>query len=282
MSTATRVYGLTALAALAGAVALHLGVMAGHLAWWPALVRLALFGWITGFILAVSHHAMPVFLARDFPRPAAATAAAALFAATTAFAAIVDLAWPARAAWASAAQAVGGALFVANVVALVLRGRPRPAGPPPAPSAAQRQIDRLASRATSAAGGALPLALGLLAASEAGWLAPPWRLASEHLATLGWILGMVVGVGYHILPRASGRPARGVAMVRTQLALQCAAVALIVPALGFGWPRLFALGAALAAASLILFAAVIWPTLAGAARDGAAGRIAPGSIVVRR
>lgn len=282
MSAATRLYAAAALAALAGASALHLGVMAGQQAWWPALVRLALFGWITGFILAVSHHAMPVFLARDFPRPATTTAAAALFAATTAAAAAVDLAWPARAAWASAAQALAGALFVANVVALVARGRPRPGGPPPAPHPGQRQVDRLASRATSAAGAALPLSLALLAATEAGWLAPTWRLASAHLATLGWILGMIVGVGYHVLPRASGQPLTAVAAVRAQLVLHAAAVALAVPALGLGWPRLFALGAALLATAMILFIAVLWPTLARARRAGPPAPIAPSAIEVRR
>jgi len=282
VSTATRVYGLTALAALAGAVTLHLGVMAGHLAWWPAMVRLALFGWITGFILAVSHHAMPVFLARDFPRPAATTAAAGLFAATTAAAAAVDLGRPALGTWASGAQALVGALFVGNVVSLVARGRRRPVGPPLPPGGAQRAVDRLASRATCAAGVALPLSLGLLAAAEADRLAPSWRLAAEHLATLGWIVGMVVGVGYHVLPRASGRPVEAAAPVRAQLALHGAAVALMVPALGFGWPRLFALGAALMAASLGVFAALMWPSLAAARRPGPPAPIAPASIEVRR
>lgn len=282
MSTATRVYGLTALAALGGASVLHLGVMAGHLAWWPAMVRLALFGWITGFILAVSHHAMPVFLARDFPRPAATHVAAILFAATTAAAAVVDLGRPALAAWASGAQALVGALFLGNVVSLVARGRRRPVGPPLPLGGAQRAVDRLASRATSAAGAALPLSLGLLAATEAGWLAPAWRLAAQHLATLGWIVGMVVGVGYHVLPRASGRPLQAAAPVRAQLVLHAAAVALMVPALGFGWPQPVAVGAALMAASMGLFAALIWPSLAAARRPGPPAPIAPASIEVRR
>lgn len=279
MNAATRVFGLTALAALAGAVALHIGFMAGQLAWWPALVRLVLYGWITGFILAVSYHAMPVFLARDFPWPALSTAHAALFALTTAAAAVADLVRPALSAAAGMAQAFVGALFVTNVLALLLRGPRRGMGPQ-SMAPVQRRVDRLASRATSAAGAALPLSLGLLAAADAGWLAPTWRLAAEHLGTLGWVLGMVAGVGYHVLPRASGKPIRAIGPVRAHLVLHGAAVALMVPALGAVWPNVFILGAVLMAAAMAVFGWALWPSLAPP--DAADGLIAPSRIEVRR
>lgn len=279
MNTATRLCGLTALAGLAGAVALHAGFMAGWLAWWPALVRLVLYGWITGFILAVSYHAMPAFLARDFPWPALSTAHAALFALTTAAAAAADLVRPSLSALAGLAQAAVGALFVANVVALLVRGKRRGMGPQPM-APVQRQVDRLASRATSAAGAALPLSLGLLAATDGGWLAPTWRLAAEHLGTLGWVLGMVAGVGYHVLPRASGKPIRAIGSVRVHLALHGAAVILIVLALGAGWPNVFVLGAVLMAAAMAVFGWALWPSLAPVPPSD--GLIAPSNIGVRR
>lgn len=280
MSTATRVFGLTALAALAGASALHVGVLGGQQALWSPMVRLLLFGWITGFILAVSYHAMPVFLARDFPSPALSTAHGALFALSTAAAAAADLARPALLPWTTGLQSIVGALFAANVVALLAIGRRRPMGPPQVPLPPQRQVDRLASRATSAAGAALPVSLALLAATEAGWLAPSWRLAALHLATLGWVLGMVVGVGYHVLPRMSGRPIRTVGPVRAQLAVHALAVVLIVPALGRAWPSVFVAAALLVVLAMVLFAAAVWPSLAVPRRPGAP--IAPGAIEVRR
>lgn len=280
MNTATRVCGLTALAALAGAAVLHVGFMTGQLAWWPALVRLVLYGWITGFILAVSYHAMPVFLGRDFPWPALSAAHASLFALTTAAAAAADLFRPSLSALAGAGQAAVGALFAANAVALLVRGPRRPMGPQLLPVPVQRRVDRLASRATSAAGMALPLSLGLLAATDAGWLAPTWRLAAEHLGTLGWVLGMVAGVGYHVLPRASGRPIRAIGPVRAQIALHGVAVALIVPALGAGWPNVFIAGAVLMVAAMAVFGWAMWPSLAAVRRGD--GLIAPGAIEVRR
>lgn len=279
MSTATRVFGLTALAALAGATALHVGVLAGEQVLWAPMVRLLLFGWITGFILAVSYHAMPAFLARDFPWPVLSTSHAVLFALSTAAATAADLARPTLVPWTTGLQAAVGALFLVNVMALVFRGRRRPTGPS-VTLPAQRQVDRIASRATSAAGAALPAGLALLAAADAGRLAPEWRLAAVHLSTLGWVLGMVVGVGYHVLPRTSGRPIRSVGLVRLQLAVHALAVALIVPALGWGRPDVFVAGGLLMALAMVLFAAAVRPSLAVPRRPDAP--IAPGSIEVRR
>ena len=119
----------------------------------------------------------------------------------------------------------------------------------------------LAPDATKAAGICLPLALLLLFAAQLGGSAAQWALAAEHLATLGWMMLMIVGVAYHVLPRFSGCGTRGPAWARAQLLIHVGALALIVPALGFGWPRGFALGGCLMALALGLFAWTIWPTL---------------------
>ncbi|HEU5101712.1 MAG TPA: hypothetical protein VFU22_21970, partial [Roseiflexaceae bacterium] len=149
--------------------------------------------------------------------------------------------------------------FLFNVVQLLRRGAPRPRAPMP-PIAGQPLIDRLGTQATKASGVCLPLALGLLLASRLGW-SGEWALAAEHLAALGWVMLMIVGVAYHVLPRFTGVAVRGVSWARAQLACHLGALLLMVPALAFGWGMLFALGGMLMAGALGLFAWTIWPTL---------------------
>src|SRR4051812_34342256 len=67
MIGSTRAFLLFALVALPSAAALHLLALLGIPGAWPALVYLALFGWITAMIVAVSYHTMPVFSGHDFP-----------------------------------------------------------------------------------------------------------------------------------------------------------------------------------------------------------------------
>jgi len=95
-----------------------------------------------------------------------------------------------------------------------------------------------------------------------GVLGAGWLLAAEHLAVLGWVMLMIVGVALHVLPRFSGHALRGRAWARVQLVCHCAGLGLIVLALGFGWAALFATGASLMALALGLFAATVWPALA--------------------
>lgn len=80
MSAATRGFAAAALVALIAAAALHLAVMAGIARLWPAYVGLMIFGWITGMILAVSCHTIPVFSGRSFPSPRIGLVHAGLFA----------------------------------------------------------------------------------------------------------------------------------------------------------------------------------------------------------
>jgi len=152
-------------------------------------------------------------------------------------------------------------VFVANTILLFLRGARRPQGHPTPPIAGQSLVDRAGTNATKAAGICLPLALLLLLAVYWGWIGGEWALAAEHLAVLGWMMLMIVGVAYHTLPRFSGYGTRGPVWVRAQLLSHVGALALIVPALGFGWTRGFALGGFAMALALGLFAWAIWPTL---------------------
>lgn len=54
--------------------------------------------------------------------------------------------------------------------------------------------------------------LGLAAILGIAMLWDPWLLAlrfvHSHLNMLGWVSMMIFGVGYHVLPRFSGRPLR--------------------------------------------------------------------------
>jgi hypothetical protein len=150
-------------------------------------------------------------------------------------------------------------LFLLNVVQLLRRGVSRRRAAAPA-IADQPQIDRLGTQATKASGVCLPLALILLLASQLGW-SGEWALAAEHLTALGWVMLMIVGVGYHVLPRFSGVGVRGVGWARAQLVCHISALLLMVSALAFGWGWLFVVGGVLMAAALGLFAWTIWPTL---------------------
>jgi hypothetical protein len=105
------------------------------------------------------------------------------------------------------------------------------------------------------------MALFLLLANRLGWISGAWVLAAEHLAALGWIMLMIVGVGYHVLPRFSGYATRGAFWARAQLGCHLLALVLIVLALGFGWPAAFAAGGLLMALALGLFAWTIWPAI---------------------
>ena len=262
MTTSTRAFVIASLIALPAAATLYLLVLLGASAAWPAMVHLTIFGWITGMIFAVNYHTMPVFAARDFPRPRLIWAHWAAWVAGAALAAAGILGgWDALAALGLALELGAALLFAANTVLLFRRGVSRATRPLPPPIADQPLVDKVGTQATRGAGMSLPLALLLLLANRLGWLSGAWVLPAEHLATLGWLLLMIVGVAYHVLPRFSGRGTRGPAWASWQLRAHYAALALMVPALGFGWGRLFAASGLLMTLALVLFAWTVWPTL---------------------
>jgi hypothetical protein len=285
MTRSTRAFVIAGLIALPSAALLYLFSLLGVSGAWGAMVHLTIFGWITAMIVAVNYHTVPVFSARDYP-----------------FAWLIwahFIAWGVGVVLATAgllvgyAYAVSGGLslqfaaaiiFSANTILLFLRGPRRAQPPSPPPIASQPAVDRLGTYATRGAGVSLPLALLLLLVVRLGWLSGAWVLPAEHLATLGWLMLMIVGVAYHVLPRFSGSGIRGATWVRAQLVCHFGALALIVPALGFGWPRVFATGGLLMALALGLFAATVWPTLRAIRAQPASARmatIAAGQVTVQ-
>jgi hypothetical protein len=262
MTTTTRLFIATSLAALIVAALLHLLVLLGVWRVWAALIHLMLLGWITGMVFAVNYHTMPVFAARDFPHPCLTAAHWAVFTSGVMLVTVGSLgAWSTFTSIGLLLQYVAALLFVANTVLLFRRGARRTNGPPTPPTPDQKCVDRIGTQATKSAGMCLPLALLLLLAQQLQWIGGAWVLAAEHLVTLGWIMSMIVGVAYHVLPRFSGRGLRGTAWARIQLLCHRIVLVLLVPGLGFGWTRAFALGALLMTAAIALFAWTIWPTI---------------------
>lgn len=264
MTPSTRAFLFTTLAALVAAALLHLLVLYGVDYLWPAMIHLALFGWITGMIISVNYHTMPVFAARDFPHPRLLWAHWATFTTgiTLATAGLV-VSWDLLTTAGLLVQLGAALLFVANTVLLFIRGPRRSYRPPVPPVPDQPRVDRLGTQATKSAGLALPLALLLLLLVRLDWLSGNWLLAGEHLATLGWVMLMIVGVAYHVLPRFSGRGVRSPAWARAQILCHQAALILIVPALGLQLSLLFAAAGVLMTAAISLFAWTIWPALHG-------------------
>jgi hypothetical protein len=253
--TSVRAWFAAGLLALLAAAALHALALLGMGAAWAVMIHLTVFGWITALIVAVRYHTLPVFAGSAFPAAWPAWVQLALTAA--------GLACVAAGAWAAglALQLAAALVFAANTALLFARRRRgAPAGlRPPIPGL--ERTDRVGLAAASAATASLPLALGLLLAARVGALRGEWWLAAEHLAALGWVMLMIVGVAYHVLPRFSGRGLRGLAWARAQLACHLAALALIVLGLGLGQPQAFAAGGALIALAMALFALTIWPTI---------------------
>jgi hypothetical protein len=264
MISSTRAYLIAALIALPAAALLHLLALLGMGRAWPAMVYLTLFGWITGLIYAVNFHTMPVFSARDFPYPRLIWAQWSAWCAGVALAATATLAaWRAVEAAGLLLQLIAALIFSANTILLFVAGPRRPHRPPPPPIADQPRVDRIGTQATKLAGLSLPMALLLLLARRLEWISGSWLLAGEHLAALGWVMLMIVGVAYHVLPRFSGVGTRGPAWAGIQLLCHVAALAVMVPALGFAWAWAFAAGGILMTLALGLFAWTVWPTIRG-------------------
>ena len=266
MTPMTRIWLWTSLVALLGAAMLHLLYLLGVSSVWPALIHVMLFGFITAMIVAVNYHLLPVFGARTFPYPWLIGVHWGAFSAGVLLATVGWVAaWPVLISSGLALQLAAALVFATNIVLLFVRGVPR-AQRSPLPFPDQAPVDRLGTHATKSAGLCLPLALLLLLAQHLGLIGGSWVLAAEHLATLGWIMLMVTGVAYHVLPRFSGRRIRGLRWARAHLCCHIVALVSIVVALGSGLPRVFALGGALMAIALALFARTVWPTLVAVQR----------------
>jgi hypothetical protein len=261
MSRYARAFLISALAALLVAAVLHLLAALALPSIWPALVHLSFFGWISGMILAVNYHTLPVFSGRSFPSQTPIWLHWASFSAGFVLTTLgIGLRWRTLEAFGLALELLAALLFLWAVMGLMLRGKRHARHPvPPIPD--QAQIDRVGTRATTAAGLALPIVQLLLLAVRLNWIGNSWLLAAEHLSALGWVMLMIVGVAYHVLPRFSGQATRGLRWASAQLWVHLLAVLMIVFGLGLGLPKLFALGALSMTLGLALFAWTIWPTL---------------------
>lgn len=262
MTSYARAFAATGLLALLGAAILHVFVTAQMTRFWSPMVHLMLFGWITALIVAVNYHTLPVFSGRDFPSTGSIWAnwAALTFGIMlTTVGMIIHI--PLVEVSGFVLELVGALLFVVATMLLFLRGSRHTRRPPQPPIRDQAQVDAVGTCATKAAGLALPTALVLLILVQTGVIGTSWVLAAEHLMALGWVMLMIVGVGYHVLPRFSGQATRGAHWAQCQLWCHLSAVVLIVLALGCGLPKLFATAGLVMAGAIALFAWTIWPTL---------------------
>ncbi len=97
-----------------------------------------------------------------------------------------------------------------------------------------------------------------------------YRTAHLHLLLLGFVAGMIFGVGYHVFPRFAGRPLRHPRLVLlhwwlANLGVGTMGAAFALRAAGVSWsPVLLAAGGTAAAAGAYLFAWNIWRTLGNA------------------
>jgi cbb3-type cytochrome oxidase subunit 1 len=101
-----------------------------------------------------------------------------------------------------------------------------------------------------------------------------YRTAHIHMLLLGFVTGMIFGVGYHVFPRFAGRtlhnPQLGVGAMAAAFVLRAEGVAGAAVVLGAG-------GSA-SAAGAYLFAYNAWRTLSGVAAPRPAPSRRPGAL----
>ena len=94
-----------------------------------------------------------------------------------------------------------------------------------------------------------------------------YRTAHIHFLLLGFVTGMIFGVGYHVFPRFAGRALRSPRLMLAHWWLANAGVGAIgaafaLRASGVSWaPALLAAGGSAAALGAYLFAWNVWRTL---------------------
>jgi cbb3-type cytochrome oxidase subunit 1 len=131
----------------------------------------------------------------------------------------------------------------------------------------------------------LGVTLGLCMALHPPLLA--WRTAHIHMLLVGFVTGMIFGVGYHVFPRFAGRPLRHPRLVvphwwLTNGGVGALATGFILRAEGVAWSSaLLAAGGTAAALGAYLFACNIWRTIGGASlpRPVSPGRQVPLTVV---
>jgi len=115
--------------------------------------------------------------------------------------------------------------------------------------------------------------------SQVAWIAAVGGFAmlpdlDQHCSTVSDMWGPVTDVPSNMIG--------GPGWARAQLSCHLGALALMVPALGFAWPRVFAAGGLLMALAIGLFAWTVWPTLRTIrAQVAARATIAPAAITIQ-
>jgi cbb3-type cytochrome oxidase subunit 1 len=114
-------------------------------------------------------------------------------------------------------------------------------------------------------------------------LSPPlvaYRAAHIHMLLLGFVTGMIFGVGYHVFPRFAARPLASPRLMRLHWWLANAGVATMAAAFifrasGASWsPALLGAGGTSAALGAYLFAWNVWRTLGHTTPQQPVARIA--------
>jgi glutaredoxin len=115
------------------------------------------------------------------------------------------------------------------------------------------------------AGGALVVADGIVGV-------PPWRGLAIHAFGLGFVTLLIFGLGEHMLPRFMGNPIRLGALAWSQQGLAHAGTILLGAGLYTDHRAIALIGGVLAWMAFALFAARLWPVLAGGAGVGPTDR----------
>jgi hypothetical protein len=175
--------------------------------------------------------------------------------------------WPASAA-GGLAQLLSTVAFAAVIVHTIRRGEPLDRSRLPAPLAAiaaapaSAELDRVATRFTRLAvvylvagsvGGAALAGAGGPSASESA--------AIIWFTVVGFIVMMLSGVAYHLIPRLNGQAAGDPATARWHFWALAAGAPILGVAYATGARALAGAGHALEAGALIVFAWILWPAL---------------------
>jgi cbb3-type cytochrome oxidase subunit 1 len=131
----------------------------------------------------------------------------------------------------------------------------------------------------------LGVTLGVAMAVHPVWTV--YKPAHMHMVMLGFVTMMIYGVAYHVIPRFTGAPLHsrraaewhwwvsnaGLALMVIGFALRASAAPVTTP--------LLAVGGSLSAVGAYVFAYLLWRTMDGVARGGAAPRQAAGTPIGR-
>lgn len=242
-----------ALLALAVAVAVA-GFTAAHPTWWEASISLAVLAGIFPMILAVNTRIVPVFSRRDWVNATLVRAMVvlALIGGWTVFLGrmserdfIVTL--------GSGISLLAGVLFLFNIGQLFRQKTPvRPA--PPLPFPAQARADKVAINFTRLS--AVWLLIGLIVGFVTSIHTPEtgrWELVWAHAMLVGFVLSMVSGVTYHVLPRWTTGKWKTTTALRIHWYVTVIALPLMIIALATDSQTLFHMAAPFQAMVIILW-----------------------------